>query len=250
MNTSKPVLFVFAISHYCEKARWALDYLSIDYKLRYVAPGEHAKIASELGAPHTHVPFLAVDGKVIQGSADIISWAEKNTSREDRRLTPGADVDVCNKIESRADEIAGVHIRRYYYSEALVEHPETVRPIFTRDLPLLKKLLISAAWGKIRGVMIKRMDLGADEGQESRDITEGELDWIDGLLANNRAYLVGESFSRADMTVASLLAPLALPPEHPTYQNIKHPPRLAQDVAGWQQRPFYSWVRQVYAKHR
>lgn len=248
MKAPKPVLYVFAISHYCEKARWALDYLGIDYELRYVAPGEHAKIAGELGAPHTHVPYLALDGQVVQGSADIINWAEKNTSREDRCLTPG--VEVCQKIEKRADEIAGVHIRRYYYSEALVEYPETVRPIFTRDLPLLKKLLIRAAWGKIRGVMIRRMDLGEKQGEESRDITEGELDWIDGLLADNREYLAGESFSRADMAVASLLAPLALPPEHPTYHNIKHPPRLAQDVAGWQQRPFYSWVRKVYAMHR
>jgi len=26
-----PRLYIFPISHYCEKARWALDYLNVDY---------------------------------------------------------------------------------------------------------------------------------------------------------------------------------------------------------------------------
>lgn len=28
----KPTLYVFAISHYCEKARWALDFFEVDYQ--------------------------------------------------------------------------------------------------------------------------------------------------------------------------------------------------------------------------
>jgi glutathione S-transferase len=30
---SEPVLYVFAISHYCEKTRWALDHFGIAYRL-------------------------------------------------------------------------------------------------------------------------------------------------------------------------------------------------------------------------
>ena len=250
MSESAPVLYVFAISHYCEKARWALDYLGINYVLQYVAPGEHGQIARELGAPQTSVPYLNLHGQVIQGSANIIDWADSATSIDGKRLTPESDRAVCDQIEKRIDDIAGVHVRRYYYSEALVEYPKTVRPMFTRDLPLRKKLLISMAWGKIRGLMIARMNLGRKQGQESRDITEGELDWIDGLLSDGRKYLVGDEFSRADMAVASLLAPLALPPQHPTYGKIKHPPRMAKDVSEWQQRPSIKWVRDIYAEYR
>ena len=125
----KPTLYIFAISHYCEKARWALDYLGIDYDLRYVAPGEHGQIAKRLGAAKTSVPYLGVGERVIQGSADIISWAESMPSSNGERLTPEVDILVGADIEKRADDIAGVHIRRFYYSEALVEHPSTVRPI-------------------------------------------------------------------------------------------------------------------------
>jgi len=251
MTQKKPVLYVFAISHYCEKARWALDYLGLPYVLQFVAPGEHGKIARQLGAPASSVPYLKVDGQVIQGSADIVDWADSAATGPARHLNPDdANLAKCQEIEKRIDDIAGVHIRRFYYSEALVEHPETVRPIFTKGLPLSKKLLISLAWKKIQGIMTKRMDLGLKQGLESRDVVRQELDWVDDLLADGRKYLVGERLSRADIAVASLLAPLVLPTEHPTYAAMKHPPRLASDVATWNQRPSLTWVRSIYSQHR
>lgn len=250
MPSSTPVLYIFAISHYCEKARWALDYLGIDYELRHVAPGEHGQIAKKLGAPRSSVPYLSTGEQVIQGSADIIDWADKVTPSKTKRLTPDADREKCLQVEKRIDDIAGVHIRRFYYSEALVEYPRTVRPIFTRDLTLKKKLLTSIFWGKIRNLMIARMDLGPKQAQESRDITEGEIDWIDGLLSGGTKYLVGDVFSRADIAAASLLAPLVLPTEHPTYGRLKHPPNLAAVVAGWEHRPSFTWVRNIYTQYR
>ena len=44
----------------------------------------------------------------------------------------------------------------------------------------------------------------------SRSKLEAELDWFDGKLADGRAYVAGDRFSRADLTVASLLANFAL----------------------------------------
>ena len=250
MSSSSPVLYVFAISHYCEKARWALDYLDIDYVLHHVAPGEHRQIAKKLGASRSSVPYLSAGGQVIQGSADIIDWADEARSSKQKRLTPGAGREACLQIENRIGEIAGVHVRRFYYSEALVEYPRMVRPIFTRDLPLGKKLVTSVLWGKIRDVMIAKMDLGSQQGEESKDITEGELDWIDVLLSDGRKYLVGDEFSRADIAVASLLAPLALPAEHPAYGGMLHPPNVAAVVAAWEHRPSISWIRNIYAQYR
>jgi len=247
MNITRPVLYAFAISHYCEKARWALDFLGVDYELHHVAPGEHGEIAKKLGAPGTSVPYLLIDDKVIQGSADIVSWAE-GESTSGKSLA--ANSEAGDEIEGRIDEIAGVHIRRWYYSEALVEHPSTIRPIFTRDLPLFKKMMISLAWGKIRRIMIARMDLGMTQGEESKSIVDNEVTWIDGLLADGRSYLVGNEFSRTDIAVASILAPLVLPQEHPVYKDLQHPPRLAQELSGWEQRPSFKWVRDIYAKHR
>ena len=250
MRSPHPVLYVFAISHYCEKARWALDHLRTQYELRYVAPGEHRQIAKKLGASTGSVPYLTVDGRLIQGSADIIDWADQEALAQGNELTLTVDSAAYAQIEKRFDDVMGVHVRRYYYSEAIVEHPELVRPVFTRNLPFSRKILITIAWKKIQGVMISAMDLGKQQGEESRVILDGELQWLDELLADGRSYLVGGRFSRADITAASLLAPLILPPQHPAYCNMQHPPRLAQEVAAWEGRPAMQWARNMYAKHR
>ena len=65
---SQPVLYVFAISHYCEKARWALDYLDVAYKIRYLAPGFHREVAKKFGARRSSLPILEAGEQVLQGS--------------------------------------------------------------------------------------------------------------------------------------------------------------------------------------
>ncbi len=250
MSMPTPKLYVFAISHYCEKARWALDYLAIDHQVVPLAPGIHARTASQLGAPRSSLPILVADGQLVQGSADIVDWAERAASADSPRLTPDGAREEIGEIERRLDEVAGIHVRRYYYSEALVDHPETVRPIFTDPLPLMQKLLVSATWGAMRKRMISGMDLGPEQGQASRRIVDGELSWLDGLLSDGRRYLVADTFSRADMAAASLLAPLAVPREHPVYAELRLPPNLAADLADWETRPSLQWVRQMYAEHR
>ena len=146
--------------------------------------------------------------------------------------------------------MSGVHIRRYYYSEALVDYPATVRPIFTKDLPLIQKWVITAAWGAIRKLMIQGMDLGPAQGLESRQLVEAELDWLDELLAPDRPFLAGDTLSRTDITAASLLAPLVQPDRHPTYAAIQLPPMLAAVCKEWRERRCMRWTREMYQNYR
>ena len=222
----KPVLYVFAISHYCEKARWALDFLGIDYRLEYLCPGPHVKFARKLGVAETSLPILVDGALALQGSAQIIDWAQVQGESPAHSLAP-ADDRAGREIEQRLDAVIGVHIRRYYYSDALLTQPETVKPMFARYLPWHQRLVLQLAWGKIVKLMIRGMDLGAEQRRDSRQIVETELDWLDGLLADGREYLVGNHFSRTDLCVASLLSPLALPPQHPTYQQLQVPAATA-----------------------
>ena len=246
---SKPKLYVFAISHYCEKARWTLDYLGIEHEVVYLAPGQHAKQSAQLGLKRSALPILSADGEIIQGSSAIIDWAETR-STNGCHLAPNKDNDHCQEIEQRLDSVAGVHVRRYFYSEAMVDQPQMVRPIFTGNLPWLQKLFVSLGWGKIRKIMIQKMDLGPEQRVESRDIVGAELAWLDGLLADGRGYLVGDEFSRADISAASLLSPLVSPPEHPVYAGLATPPIFAGEVADWDQRLSLQWVRRMYQEHR
>lgn len=74
-----------------------------------------------------------------------------------------------------------------------------MRPIFTKDLPFFQRVSIRAAWPVIRRKMIEKMDLGLKQGEESRDIVDEQLGWLDTLLADGRSFLVGDQLSRADI---------------------------------------------------
>ena len=62
-------LYQFAISHYCEKIRWALDYKGLNHVTVSLLPGQHVKTVRKLTGKASSVPVLDHDGQIVQGSA-------------------------------------------------------------------------------------------------------------------------------------------------------------------------------------
>lgn len=244
-----PTLYLFTISHFCEKARWALDHLAIGHQLVVLGPGLHAEWARQNGLPATSVPVVDTGDGFVQGSGAIIDWADGAT-RSGRTLTPPEHREECLALEQRLDDGVGVHSRRAFYSEALFEFPSEVLRLFTKDLPPLEQETVDDAWPTIREVMIQRMDIGPKQGAESQSIVASELDWLDGLYADGRRYLVGDTFTRADVTVSSLLSRLAEAPERPSMGDLELPKNLQGVAAAWRSRPTLSRVLENYRDHR
>src|SRR3954463_1681972 len=73
-----PILWHLKVSHYNEKARWALDYKRLPHVRRAVIPGRHAAIAKGLGAGRTF-PVLELDGEAeaVGDSTLIIQTLER-----------------------------------------------------------------------------------------------------------------------------------------------------------------------------
>ena len=239
-------LIVFGISHYCEKARWALDWHGVDYEEVNWPPGPHLLMAKRLGAPRSSVPILQEGEELIQGSDKIIDWADALSPSSDKSLsTP----EAC-ELEQRADKSLGIHARRLAYAECLKTHPHVVKPAVFHNLSALHLLLANLMWPITRRAMIRGYGLGEGAAAESRARMEVELDWFDAAIADGRPFLTGDRFTRADIAVASLLSPFARPDAMPLYQRMEFPPALAADLSRWQSRPTMQWVSQIYAKFR
>src|SRR5687768_18176343 len=71
-----PVLWHLEISHYNEKARWALDYKGIEHVRRAVTPGLQELTARRLRAGRT-TPILETQGRAIGDSTKIIEEIER-----------------------------------------------------------------------------------------------------------------------------------------------------------------------------
>ncbi len=247
---NKPKLYIFVHSHFCEKGRWTLSRHGVDFEPAYLAPGLHIAFAKKHKLPATSLPILFVNGDKIQGSSAIIDWAEAQCGEPEKSLAPLSDADNCAEIEKRLNDRAGVHVRRFYYSEALVEYPDRVRQVFSNDLSFFPRILLRGMWPIVRKTMIEMMDLGDEQREDSKRIIEEELDWLDDKLSDGRKYLVGDKFSRVDLTAASLLSPIVRPKEHPAYNKVSMPPKMVSDMETWSDRPSIKWVRDIYREHR
>jgi glutathione S-transferase len=102
----------FAASHFCEKARWALDWHGIAYDEIGWPPGLHVVLAKRCGANGTTLPIVLDGSEVIQGSGAIIDWVDGKAKDPRRSLTPKAALAEVKEIERRVDQVIGVHVRR------------------------------------------------------------------------------------------------------------------------------------------
>ncbi|EKF75709.1 glutathione S-transferase domain-containing protein [Alcanivorax hongdengensis A-11-3] len=238
-------LHQFPISHYCEKVRWALDHKGLDYRIKNHLPGLHLRKISKL-AGQSSVPVLVHDGRVVQGSAAIISYLDERFPQHS--LTPAEPAlrDEALRWEAFCDEQIGPHLRRYCY-DTLLHHPDIVIPFFAKGGPLWGSWFLRAVFPKLQGIMRKAMVIREPEVTQSRERVEQALRELD-EATRDREYLVGECFTRADLAAASLLAPLFMPPEY----GLAWPAQMPEPLQGWvdSQQPRLAWPSGLYRRHR
>ena len=70
-----PRLITIPFSHFCEKARWALDRADLAYVEDGHLPLFHAPSARRAGG-RTSVPVLVTDAGPVIDSTDILRWAD------------------------------------------------------------------------------------------------------------------------------------------------------------------------------
>ncbi|HSO06092.1 MAG TPA: glutathione S-transferase family protein [Pelomicrobium sp.] len=236
-----PVLYQFQCSHFCEKARWALDWKGIDYLPKNLVPGPHARTARRL-AQRTSVPILRHGEHVIQGSGEIIDFLDAHYPR--RRLTPGttAEAHAAREWERWLDAEIGVLLRLWFYHHALADRGLATRFIL-QGAPWHGHLLYALAWSRIGKVMRRAMGIDARTARDAEQRVAVALDRLAGALAG-RTYLVGKEFSRADLTAAALLSPLV------NADEAHLPEPVAEFRAQRATHPMIAWVRQRYATER
>lgn len=248
-SASRPVLWQLQISHYNEKVRWALDYKRIPHVRRSMLPGLHQIACSLIGGVATS-PVMQIDGRGVGDSSAILLALEERWPEPP--LIP-ADPDERQRaleLEDFFDEELGPHIRRAVYWE-LLPYPEVVLPLFTDGASDTSRRLLERGFPVLRMGMRHAMNIYEEPAARSRDQTIAALDRLETEL-DGGDYLVGDRFTIADLTAASLFYPLALPPEFPYRSpSFDELPAGARDFIGvMRDRPGAHWVGEMYRRHR
>ncbi len=239
-------LNTFVISHFSEKARWALDFHGLDYTERRLVPGPHI-VAIRSIAPRTTVPTLEHDGTVVQGSSAILDYLEQRLGAT-RLAVPPAQAKRAAEIESDADRAFGLGTQRIFYA-TLLDHRREIVDMWTQDGPWWSRAYLAVAFPVVAHLVRRTYKIRPDAVERAKDLFRRTMDTTDRALAGG-PYLLGDTLSRADVTVASLLAPLCTPPEHLVRWPAINPPEHAAFVDEFRGRPTWELVLRMYREHR
>jgi glutathione S-transferase len=243
-----PVLWHLEISHYNEKARWALDHKGIAHERRAVTPGLQELTARRLRAGRT-TPILEIDGRRIGDSTRIIEEIERRWPEPP--LYP-ADPDERSRaldLEEYFDEHCGPDARRVLFADNLTD-PDTFVAMFNgRDRR--RHGLVGALTPLFTRVVKWRFQIRPEVVEESRERVRAAFDRVE-AEAGPSGYLAGDSFTVADLTAASILGIIVVPPEFP-YIKLPADERTAEFRRfrdSFRDHPGFRWVEEMYARHR
>jgi glutathione S-transferase len=152
-------LYQFSFSHYCEKARWALDYKGITYSTINLLPGLHFRRLAKF-APKSSVPVLRDGETVVQDSSAIIDYLDVKNANP--ALTPPDPKAAREALdwEEYCDEQIGANLRLWFYYHTLPERRIALY-FLLQGAAWHKKPLFVLAYPKVRRGMVRSMNIKA-----------------------------------------------------------------------------------------
>ncbi len=199
-------LITIAISHYCEKARWALERAGIAYVESAHVPLAHLLYTKPAGGSST--PLLVTPTRTITESTDILRYADEQLDEAEKLFPSGAIADEVVALEDRFDAQLGPAARAWAYAHLLSGPTDTLHGLLTNRCSRAESLAFRALQGPIVTLMKKGMRIGPETEPWALARLEPLLDDVDARLADGRPYLCGDRFTAADLTFASLAAPI------------------------------------------
>ena len=234
-------LITIPISHFCEKARWALDRAGVDYVEERHVQLVHVLAARRAGGGRTVPVLVTADGRVLRESSDILRWT-------DAGLYPG---DEAAALESRFDAGLGPDGRLWMYHQTLPVVKD-MGPWALAGVPRWERGAFRVA-GRLVDVAIRRY-LGVDAGAAAAALVRVErvFDEVAQRLADGRRHLAGDGFTAADLAFAALSAPVLLPAAYgaPLPPPEALPDAYAREVRRFRAHPAGAFALRLYEQER
>lgn len=244
---SHPEVWQIRFSMYPEKARWALDYKQVPHLRHSLLPGPHAvQLFARFG--QKAMPILRHQGRVLKSSAAVLDYVEQTWPDPPLYPTESEQRGRALEIQKWFDDEIGPAVRRAAFYEWL-PHTEYAARRFATGLAEWRQKLYVLAFPGIRTVMALDMQINAAGAEAGRALTKEALDFVAHHSART-GYLVGDRFSIADLTAATILMPTCLPPEYPVAVPEPRPAGWQHWLERWQGHPGCDYVRRIYREHR
>ena len=245
------ILVTIPISHFCEKARWALDRAGVGYTERRHIQLVHIAAVKRAGGGMT-APVLRAPEGVFDESSAILRYADEHVPAE-RRLYPADAAQLADVValEQRFDAVLGPEGRLWLYHEVFKDAKRFTRWNLT-GVPAWERIAFPFLLPPAKVVIRRRFGITDETAQAAAEHVDEEFDAVAERLADGRRYLVGDRFSAADLAFAALAAPAIVPPEYGT--PLPQPEDLPEDMAAvvlrWRSHPAGQFALRLFREER
>jgi glutathione S-transferase len=227
MNSVK--LIQMYASPWAERVRWALDYKDVPYEKQDYQPGVDEEAVKKLTG-QAQVPVLLVNGTAIPDSTTILNWLEQHHPQPP--LMPASEKDRAQVMmwEELMGSVLGPQARML-----IIGH-------FLRS---------SAPELQQGGQYFAQKYQHSPYAEEQAKATIERILTILRQAIDGREYLVGDAFTRADLTAASMLL-LVNPPADDVFvfPASMRPMYTASVTSDSAFAPILAWRDKMYRTHR
>jgi glutathione S-transferase len=225
MSTMK--LIQMYASPWAERVRWVLNFKGLPYEKQNYQPGVDEEAVKKLTG-QAQVPVLLIDGTVIPDSTAIVNWLEQHHTQP--ALMPTTEKDRAQAMlwEELMDGVLGPQARMLIIGHFLrSSEPELQQG----------------------GRYFAQKYQHTSYAEERAKVTVERILTILKHALDGRQYLVGDTFTRADLTTASMLLLVKPPPDDlflfPASMRPMYTAPLDSASA-----PIFAWRDKMYRKHR
>ncbi len=241
------VLHQFAYSHFNEKARWALDFKGIAHARRSYLPGPHMGPIKKISGQQ-QTPVLQMGDVYVAGSAEIIDTLENQFPSP--ALYP-EDLDLRRQaleLQQQLDAELGPSVRTLVF-EILLKHTNYIAKMFGRDANGVQRVLYAAMLPLLKSVIAKGNGVNPENVVSSRELVRVHMDKIAARVVDN-GFLVGDSFSVAELTAAALLMPITRVEHADLLRPQPMPDEYTELVDSFADEPAIQWAQSMFARYR
>ena len=225
MSTMK--LIQMYASPWAERVRWALNFKGLPYEKQNYQPGVDEEAVKKLTG-QAQVPVLLIDGTVIPDSTAIVNWLERHHPQP--ALMPTTEKDRAQAMlwEELMDGVLGPQARMLIIGHFLrSSEPELQQG----------------------GRYFAQKYQHTSYAEERAKVTVERILTILKHALDGRQYLVGDTFTRADLTTASMLLLVKPPPDDLFLFPVSMRPMYTAPLDS-ASAPIFAWRDKMYRKHR
>lgn len=221
-------LVTIRVSHYNERARWALDHHRIPYEEEPWLPilstwgvikaGGFSSGRSDRTSTKLSTPLLiTAEGRKVHDSGQIMRLADEIGCASGGQPSLFFSDTSDAQLQAAAAELAqrfhdglGTHSRRVAYS-FLLHEPELLFESFEDNCGRRQTAVMRALWPVLKGAF-QRLGLTPERVARSREALLRDFDFVGERLASHRGDFIvpGDRLSAADISFAALAAPVLM----------------------------------------